>query len=385
MKVADNGNVGIQVGTITPLSSFCVNTAGDTNTKAYIQGDTNGLQVKRTGVPNYPFQFGILGHSDLSSNNSVGIRGQAYSSTVTYVGRSWGVWGLAGNATSGYNYGVFGTHYGTNDGAGIVGSVNNNQDIYIPGIYAGYFEGDVAVTGIITAQNITSSDKRLKQNIKSMKNLKSLDKVQLLNPVEYNLKQRYSVSVGDSAKKSRPILDEKSQQFTKKHFGLIAQELQEVYPDLVYESPDGMLAVDYVGLIPVLIQSIQELKSQIDMLTISESAAVPVKQASKSSGGSTVNDFNTSLEEVKNVSLEQNAPNPFSNNTEIKYSLPQTVNTAYLCIYDLQGRQLKQITLSKRGNNSEIITGSEFTPGIYLYTLIVDGQPTDVKKMILTE
>jgi len=55
-----------------------------------------------------------------------------------------------------------------------------------------------------------------------MKNLKSLDKVQLLNPVEYNLKQRYSVSVGDSAKKSRPILDEKSQQFTKKHFGLIA-------------------------------------------------------------------------------------------------------------------------------------------------------------------
>ena len=222
MKVADNGNVGIQVGTITPLSSFCVNTAGDTNTKAYIQGDTNGLQVKRTGVPNYPFQFGILGHSDLSSNNSVGIRGQAYSSTVTYVGRSWGVWGLAGNATSGYNYGVFGTHYGTNDGAGIVGSVNNNQDIYIPGIYAGYFEGDVAVTGIITAQNITSSDKRLKQNIKSMKNLKSLDKVQLLNPVEYNLKQRYSVSVGDSAKKSRQILDEKSQQFTKKHFGLIA-------------------------------------------------------------------------------------------------------------------------------------------------------------------
>lgn len=218
-----------------------------------------------------------------------------------------------------------------------------------------------------------------------MKNLKSLDKVQLLNPVEYNLKQRYSVSVGDSAKKSRPILDEKSQQFTKKHFGLIAQELQEVYPDLVYESPDGMLAVDYVGLIPVLIQSIQELKSQIDMLTISESAVMSVKQAIKSSGGSSINDFDTSLEEVKNVSLEQNAPNPFSNNTEIKYSLPQTVNTAYLCIYDLQGRQLKQITLSKRGNNSEIITGSEFTPGIYLYTLIVDGQPTDVKKMILTE
>ena len=153
----------------------------------------------------------------------------------------------------------------------------------------------------------------------------------------------------------------------------------------MYESPDGMLAVDYVGLIPVLIQSIQELKAQIDVLTVSNSVTQPVKQLSRSSGGTSINGFDTSLEEVKFVTLEQNAPNPFSNNTEIKYSLPQTVSIAYLCIYDLQGRQLKQITLSKRGNNSEIIIGSEFTPGIYLYTLIVDGQPIDVKKMVLTE
>jgi hypothetical protein len=58
---------------------------------------------------------------------------------------------------------------------------------------------------------------------------------------------------------------------------------------------------------------------------------------------------------------------------------------AYLCFYDLQGKQLKQITLTQRGEGSEIIQGSQFAAGIYLYALIADGQEVDVKKMILTE
>ena len=54
-------------------------------------------------------------------------------------------------------------------------------------------------------------------------------------------------------------------------------------------------------------------------------------------------------------------------------------------IYDLYGKQLKQIHLSQRGNGSQIISGSEFSAGIYLYALIADGKEVDVKRMILTE
>ncbi|MDR1654211.1 MAG: hypothetical protein LBS01_11320 [Prevotellaceae bacterium] len=44
--------------------------------------------------------------------------------------------------------------------------------------------------------------------------------------------------------------------------------------------------------------------------------------------------------------LYQNAPNPFSENTEIGFYLPQTVSKAILCIYDMNGRQLWQTAKS---------------------------------------
>ena len=50
------------------------------------------------------------------------------------------------------------------------------------------------------------------------------------------------------------------------HYGLSAQELQTIYPDLVTEGQDGYLAVNNVELIPILIQSIQDLKRELDEL-----------------------------------------------------------------------------------------------------------------------
>jgi hypothetical protein len=43
------------------------------------------------------------------------------------------------------------------------------------------------------------------------------------------------------------------------------------------------------------------------------------------------------------------------------------------------------LAIAQRGESSQLISGSEFEPGIYLYALIVDGQEVDVKRMILTE
>lgn len=135
-------------------------------------------------------------------------------------------------------------------------------------MYAGYFLGNVRATGTVTAQNITSSDSRLKENVSplSKRKIKSLNTVLSMNPVEYNMKQVYIEMAGDTATVPQKLYDEKSQQFQKKHFGLVAQELKEIYPDLVYEEDDGYLSIDYTGLIPILIQSIKELKSEIDDL-----------------------------------------------------------------------------------------------------------------------
>ena len=45
--------------------------------------------------------------------------------------------------------------------------------------------------------------------------------------------------------------------------GVIAQEVQEVFPDLVVEPPNGYLMVNYVGLAAVLAQALEELRARM--------------------------------------------------------------------------------------------------------------------------
>jgi hypothetical protein len=48
--------------------------------------------------------------------------------------------------------------------------------------------------------------------------------------------------------------------------GVIAQEIQEIFPELVSEDVDGYLTVSYVGLLIPLIKTVQEQQKQIDEL-----------------------------------------------------------------------------------------------------------------------
>lgn len=49
-------------------------------------------------------------------------------------------------------------------------------------------------------------------------------------------------------------------------YGVIAQEVREVFPDAVTTDDDGYLKVDYIQLIPILIEAVKELKYEIDLL-----------------------------------------------------------------------------------------------------------------------
>ena len=86
-----------------------------------------------------------------------------------------------------------------------------------------------------------------------------------------------------------------------------------------------------------------------------------------------------------NATLFQNNPNPFDSETEIKMTLPENVGHAPIMIYNLEGKQMKNIHVSDRGDVSVKILGNELSAGMYLYSLIADGKIVDTKKMILTE
>jgi hypothetical protein len=86
---------------------------------------------------------------------------------------------------------------------------------------------------------------------------------------------------------------------------------------------------------------------------------------------------------VQSAALYQNTPNPFTENTEIRYQLPENTKTAEIYIFDLQGKLIKTYAADTSG--AVLVKGSDLQAGIYSYTLVADGRQVDTKKMILTK
>jgi hypothetical protein len=99
--------------------------------------------------------------------------------------------------------------------------------------------GNLTMSGDITAY----SDARVKENVETIAD--ALTKVLALRGVSYN----------------RTDSDDKS-----KKIGVIAQEMQEVMPEVVHEQADGMLGVSYGNLVGLLIEAIKDLNAKVDSL-----------------------------------------------------------------------------------------------------------------------
>ncbi len=157
------------------------------------------------------------------------------------------------------------------------------------------------------------------------------------------------------------------------------------------QDKDGILAIKYSGLIPVLIDAINEIDSLriLQEVKINDlEARVSVLESSLNFSGAKKSVSSSETENFVNAdvpTLSQNAPNPFNRETRISYYLPEFITQASITIYNLNGNALKNIILSGTGKGVISIDGSELKPGIYLYSLITNGKEVDTKRMILTE
>lgn len=100
--------------------------------------------------------------------------------------------GVAANQ-GGINYGVMGTIANGSNGAGIMGTTSIGVYPSISGTYAGYFDGNVKVTGVIDGILVSTSDGDLKENMQMLSadsngEMASLEKISLLSPISYNYK-----------------------------------------------------------------------------------------------------------------------------------------------------------------------------------------------------
>jgi len=247
------------------------------------------------------------------------------------------------------------------------------------------FNCDVHSSGVFV-----QSDSRFKENVKPIENV--LGSLSDLTAVSYNLKPNFTAqslsSPGATPKDARDAAFE--QEFYKKlqkdsiRYGFLAQNVKEVFPQLVRTDGEGYYYVDYIGMIPLLVQSINELQAQVEELQQQalrggdDNPTLPSRVQAASNSGDL-------LGTTQGACLYQNTPNPFSSETIIRYYLPETVKQATLFIYDMQGKQLKSYAASGRGESSVTVAGSDLPAGMYFYALVADGISVGSKQMILTK
>jgi len=305
-----------------------------------------------------------------------GVRGLGRSSGTT--GTSIGVFGEGRNMSGSKNFGVVGLLGQGSNGSGILGLVSSSVN-GLNGYYAGYFLGQVHVAGAFTATSInTTSDIRLKNNIVPLSERYDdiLGKIRSMNVIEYTYKGMHpSLIIPDSVSEDS-IMKSAMIDKNRRHIGLSAQELQGLFPELVDEGQEGYLSVNYIELVPVLIRAIQELEQKVERLESGNNNNGEVRSRSAATAIQTANATTGNL-------LYQNIPNPFKEKTTIRFHLADNSQNAAICIFDLSGKMLKKLPISS-GETSVTVPGYELGEGMFLYTLMVNGQEIDTKRMLIT-
>ncbi|MCG3166742.1 MAG: hypothetical protein POELPBGB_02523 [Bacteroidia bacterium] len=252
INIADDGNVGI--GTSTP--AYLLHIPSTDNTVAYFRSTypsgNNAGTIESECTTASSDQRGVVGRNNTTSYYGVGVEGiGGYigvrgDASVTGANQRFGVYGVAGNS-SGLNYGIYGTTVGT-------------SGTY----YAGYFAGNVYTSG-----SYLPSDKSLKTDVSAFDN--ALAVVTKIPVKQYHYKQD-----GIYGKMNLPQGNQ---------VGIMADELQQIMPNLVlksgFEDTEAYFkgevskenipsvefnAVNYTGLVPVMIKGMQEQQQIIEAL-----------------------------------------------------------------------------------------------------------------------
>lgn len=158
------------------------------------------------------------------------------------------------NATPSYRLDVTGTvrFYDSGSSKSITyssGSLYSSLGSNSLGSYSYYWGQLYATQAYFTYSPVITSDKKFKTDIRDFDSV--TEKFRLLKPVRYklNLPQANGDITGGG-----------------EQFGLIAQEVQAIFPETVVDRGDGMLGIKYTEFIPLLIKAYQEQQAEIESL-----------------------------------------------------------------------------------------------------------------------
>ena len=116
-----------------------------------------------------------------------------------------------------------------------------------------FFNSETSTYNSIQVADVLNySDREAKTNIVPMQD--GLQTLMKFRPVTYDWKDAHN---GLTDLKTGAV---------KKNLGFISQDVEEIEPDLVYTDSEGRKLLNYIGIIPILTKSVQELSAQVDSL-----------------------------------------------------------------------------------------------------------------------
>jgi hypothetical protein len=207
---------------------------------------------------------------------------------------------------------------------------------------------------------------------------------------------------------------------SKKQYGFFAQDVEKVLPDLVTTSTrpaevdtSGNViypsitykSLNYISFISILTKGIQELQLKNDSLNTKANKQDSINASLQNqlnqllttinnccdnnnlgkvlNTGSSDSSYNTQHVDLANQAILYNAyPDPFTETTTIKFFIPGSVSSAFITFYDEYGNELKKTAIAQTGAGQIEISSSHLSSGIYSYSLTINGNLIDTKRMV---
>ena len=225
-----------------------VNSAGNQNTS----GSAATLTTART-IAGVSFN----GSANIALNNNAITNGAGYTTNTGDITGVTAGSGLSGGGTSGtVTLSVATLNQNTTGSAGSVATADESSDTTCFITYATAASGNLPMktgtnllfnssSGLVTSVDYTvTSDARHKYDVQDLN--VTWDEFNKIRPVTH----RWNEDKGPKGV----------------HQGLIAQEVQEVYPEFVVALDDGTLTINYPKMIPMLINTIKNLNNRLEAL-----------------------------------------------------------------------------------------------------------------------
>ncbi len=211
---------------------------------------------------------------------------------------------------------------------------------------------------------IAASDNRLKKDVEEFTD--GAEMLEKVKPVWF----RYNGKAGIAS--------------DERYVGVIAQDMQKIAPytvgEFVYQNETGQqekyLEFDGNALTYMLINAVKQQNQQITAL---QNEITQIKQVlSQQTPATPFNKPPTGAE------LWQNNPNPLEQSTIIRYFVPETATAAQLKFYAADGKEVHTVTISQKGLGEINLSNKQFSDGVYIYRLLVDGKSIASKKLVVS-